>query len=98
MLSVYSAGGFGIVFFFSSRRRHTILTCDWSSDVCSSDLSPSPVAPRATTWGVVARGATGEGDRGVEVIEEIGRASCRERGEIAGDVASVRKKRRVIVC
>src|SRR4051812_50065849 len=26
-------------FFFSSRRRHTILTCDWSSDVCSSDLN-----------------------------------------------------------
>src|SRR6266480_843723 len=25
-------------FFFSSRRRHTILTCDWSSAVCSSDL------------------------------------------------------------
>src|SRR5690242_438250 len=24
-------------FFFSSRRRHTRLTCDWSSDVCSSD-------------------------------------------------------------
>src|SRR6516225_10157003 len=24
-------------FFFSSRRRHTKLTCDWSSDVCSSD-------------------------------------------------------------
>src|SRR6266480_5332373 len=28
----------GIFFFFSSRRRHTRLTCDWSSDVCSSDL------------------------------------------------------------
>src|SRR5690242_20918784 len=27
------------LFFFSSRRRHTRLTCDWSSDVCSSDLS-----------------------------------------------------------
>src|SRR6266480_6405517 len=27
-----------IFFFFSSRRRHTRLTCDWSSDVCSSDL------------------------------------------------------------
>src|SRR3954463_8283893 len=26
------------VFFFSSRRRHTRLSCDWSSDVCSSDL------------------------------------------------------------
>src|SRR6266481_4641219 len=25
-------------FFFSSRRRHTIWNCDWSSDVCSSDL------------------------------------------------------------
>src|SRR6266480_6435474 len=25
-------------FFCTSRRRHTILTCDWSSDVCSSDL------------------------------------------------------------
>src|SRR6266481_9178653 len=26
------------VFFFSSRRRHTRWNCDWSSDVCSSDL------------------------------------------------------------
>src|SRR5689334_23101336 len=26
-------------FFFSSRRRHTSWNCDWSSDVCSSDLS-----------------------------------------------------------
>src|SRR5882762_10639311 len=27
------------MFFFSSRRRHTRFKCDWSSDVCSSDLS-----------------------------------------------------------
>src|SRR2546430_3557811 len=27
-------------FFFSSRRRHTRFDCDWSSDVCSSDLEP----------------------------------------------------------
>src|SRR6266571_6839148 len=27
-----------LFFFFSSSRRHTRLTCDWSSDVCSSDL------------------------------------------------------------
>src|SRR2546430_5063509 len=26
-------------FFFESRRRHTIFDCDWSSDVCSSDLT-----------------------------------------------------------
>src|SRR5256886_4215553 len=30
----YSRG----LFFFSSRRRHTRFDCDWSSDVCSSDL------------------------------------------------------------
>src|SRR5260370_37631274 len=28
-------------FFFSSRRRHTRFKCDWSSDVCSSDLCSS---------------------------------------------------------
>src|SRR6266481_9552653 len=33
-----------IVFFFSSRRRHTRWNCDWSSDVCSSDLWRSPGA------------------------------------------------------
>src|SRR5688572_33391428 len=30
-------------FFFSSRRRHTRFDCDWSSDVCSSDLGSSLV-------------------------------------------------------
>src|SRR2546426_2054077 len=39
-------------FFFSSRRRHTRLQGDWSSDVCSSDLrvrarSPLPPGDRA---------------------------------------------------
>src|SRR5256886_9734466 len=27
-----------LLVFFPSRRRHTIFDCDWSSDVCSSDL------------------------------------------------------------
>src|SRR5438046_8559536 len=35
-----------ISFFFSSRRRHTRLVSDWSSDVCSSDLSPSDPSSR----------------------------------------------------
>src|SRR5882672_12062505 len=30
-----------VFFFFSSRRRHTRSLCDWSSDVCSSDLLES---------------------------------------------------------
>src|SRR5690606_40545206 len=29
-----------LFFFFSSRRRHTRFSRDWSSDVCSSDLDP----------------------------------------------------------
>src|SRR5256886_7437885 len=33
-----------ISFFFSSRRRHTRFDCDWSSDVCSSDLSYHQIA------------------------------------------------------
>src|SRR5438876_3425693 len=33
---------FLVLFFFSSRRRHTRWTGDWSSDVCSSDLHLPP--------------------------------------------------------
>src|SRR2546430_5660115 len=41
-------------FFFSSRRRHTRFDCDWSSDVCSSDLNSLPfgkTAPRRVSYG-----------------------------------------------
>src|SRR2546426_8470323 len=38
MISVVSNTSFKLFFFFSSRRRHTRLQGDWSSDVCSSDL------------------------------------------------------------
>src|SRR2546422_903309 len=34
-----------VLFFFSSRRRHTRCSRDWSSDVCSSDLAFRAVAP-----------------------------------------------------
>src|SRR6201986_3722040 len=34
--------GGGGCFFFSRRRRHTRFKCDWSSDVCSSDLAVDP--------------------------------------------------------
>src|SRR5207237_5910456 len=46
---------FLLVFFFSSRRRHTRFKCDWSSDVCSSDLPCFPGSgvdqlPRLVIW------------------------------------------------
>src|SRR5258707_3973963 len=41
-----------LVFFFSSRRRHTRYWRDWSSDVCSSDLmdGQTHVSDQATIW------------------------------------------------
>src|SRR5690606_40506346 len=37
------------LFFFSSRRRHTSFSRDWSSDVCSSDLSRAVTATADTS-------------------------------------------------
>src|SRR5205085_4468838 len=48
-------------FFFSSRRRHTRFDCDWSSDVCSSDLTNSTSAVRflgIASVSLIARNAT----------------------------------------
>src|SRR2546430_8488840 len=53
----------GVFFFFSSRRRHTRFDCDWSSDVCSSDLSS----------GQVARLPGREATRGSEASEPAGK-------------------------
>src|SRR3989475_5687595 len=55
---------FSFFFFFSSRRRHTRFDCDWSSDVCSSDLVDArqmqalllAVAPHAARGGEVQQG------------------------------------------
>src|SRR5438309_8326840 len=41
-------------FFFSSRRRHTRWNCDWSSDVCSSDLGATSSEPAQLLDGVIA--------------------------------------------
>src|SRR5690606_19271451 len=55
----YSCINVHYFFFFSSRRRHTRFSRDWSSDVCSSDLTPAPdgaavdddaAAPPALAW------------------------------------------------
>src|SRR5689334_5063802 len=40
------AGTSAVSFFFSSRRRHTRWNCDWSSDVCSSDLAARRASSR----------------------------------------------------
>src|SRR3954465_16090461 len=76
------------VFFFSSRRRHTRLSCDWSSDVCSSDLGPLGCVEEL--GGAFQQGVGRQRARG----DEIGRASCRERVEISGGAVSLKKKKK----
>src|SRR5882762_1207205 len=39
-----------MVFLFSSGRRHTRFKCDWSSDVCSSDLGARYIASQHTSY------------------------------------------------
>src|SRR5436190_8939110 len=41
-----------VFFFFSSRRLHTRSLCDWSSDVCSSDLQDGGDHDRPPFWPV----------------------------------------------
>src|SRR5437588_9497978 len=52
-------------FFFSSRRRHTRSLCDWSSDVCSSDLGARPTltgfAPTVVGYGQTLQVDTPDG-------------------------------------
>src|SRR2546430_6264112 len=50
-----------VLFFFSSRRRHTRFDCDWSSDVCSSDLLRARHAVRGGRATGAAAGARGVG-------------------------------------
>src|SRR3712207_8257995 len=80
----------GLVFFFSSRRRHTRYWRDWSSDVCSSDLVVSVCAERAAgpvdsltglvaTRDVAADAAVGVQDRGVVATAEVTTDRSEER-------------------
>src|SRR5262249_57807997 len=66
-----------LFFVIASRRRHTILVSDWSSDVCSSDL-----LPQLLEIVNVARGARTEEIRTAKafyaVSEKLGTARLRE--------------------
>src|SRR5207249_7609660 len=74
--------------FFSSRRRHTRSKRDWSSDVCSSDLLGELHQILETRHGAVVVHDLADDARG---IQEIGRASCRERVESSGVVVLLKK-------
>src|SRR5256886_12774527 len=77
-------------FFFSSRRRHTRFDCDWSSDVCSSDLMVRPPGDRADRPGVPRAAPTRGGGRAgaglhpLPPYETPARARARPRGDARG--------------
>src|SRR5882762_11088975 len=82
---------FYFYFFFSSRRRHTRFKCDWSSDVCSSDLrlprdrADTRVRVLHVVDGVVARLARGH--REVEFERAV--VAPGEEGEARGVAADL---------
>src|SRR5207237_3018977 len=57
--------------FFSSRRRHTRFKCDWSSDVCSSDLFSWPCPRELKTIRVGYIEGTSR-ERDLKVLKGIG--------------------------
>src|SRR5690606_39382754 len=98
---------------FSSRRRHTRFSRDWSSDVCSSDLQGGGQYDAHVDNAIFLVPGTNQrirtdvsttvflsepeeydggeliiqdtyGEQRVKLPAEIGRASCRERGESEG--------------
>src|SRR5256886_9998808 len=65
--------------FFSSRRRHTRFDCDWSSDVCSSDLvmrAPSWTAASAAIRPLIAAEPMLRAPRPAIVSESTFTAGC----------------------
>src|SRR3546814_3508398 len=79
------------VFFFKQKTAYEMRISDWSSDVCSSDLSdPAPAigwyvqvrlpgSPRPTMFLPWAGMTTSPDDKTMPLPGQIGRASCRER-------------------
>src|SRR2546430_3687778 len=87
-----------MLFFFSSRRRHTRFDCDWSSDVCSSDLSASA----AVTGGISLSGSgpsTGcQQENRCSAVSPVDRKSTRlnsSHSQISYAVFCLKKKKNI---
>src|SRR3546814_17614951 len=88
-------------FLFKQKTAYELRISDWSSDVCSSDLN---VVGAEFDIGQALRGVAAHQHQppafgpaaGVERLEKIGRASCRESVcqyvEISVDAVSIQKK------
>src|SRR5438046_9285182 len=77
-----------------------MLVSDWSSDVCSSDLTETVLSPgalsltgRSMNPSASPTSTSGGAETSGEDTAEIGRASCRERVEISAVAVSVEKNK-----
>src|SRR5690606_40825006 len=89
-----------LFFFFSSRRRHTRFSRDWSSDVCSSDLAvgsgndATGIAAAKRLVSPAHRGARNAG--GIVAAADGGGADCgRDARDASGIVKTRSEERRV---
>src|SRR2546430_16264408 len=84
-----------LFFFFSSRRRHTRFDCDWSSDVCSSDLVRNDGIVKVLDFGLARRlpagGAWGSAAGGKIRSEE---RRVGEEGRSRGSPYHLKKKKK----
>src|SRR5690606_39939782 len=77
-----------IAFYFSSRRRHTRFSRDWSSDVCSSDLAGAAAGRGA--------GAPWSPAPGASPAAPAGRGAPAGRDEALGELPAFRNERRLL--
>src|SRR5256885_5065556 len=66
------------LFFFSSRRRHTRLQGDWSSDVCSSDLRERTNAGFADCRAALVE-AAGDIEKAISILRKKGQAAAAKK-------------------
>src|SRR5207247_8584038 len=83
-------------FFFSSRRRHTRSTRDWSSDVCSSDLRdfPGPIGLRLESTGRIRNRVLRVVVRRLQILADV---DLQRRPSVAEDVHRGAHARRDVV-
>src|SRR5690606_40875342 len=88
------------LFFFSSRRRHTRFSRDWSSDVCSSDLPGVEDIAGQSAWGITVQlyslrrpGDGGLGD--TLALEALARSAAAHGADALGKIGRASCRERV---
>src|SRR5690606_40998608 len=98
--TVASTTSASCLFFFSSRRRHTRFSRDWSSDVCSSDLADAPqdfehaLAALATGGALAAGFVLREGE---EVLGDVDHAVVFVHDDHAAEIGRASCRERVLI-